>query len=342
VADPRRFDWLFRPRERDEDMPLSAEARFAEAFAELPSDERSALALRDLGGLDADEIAVRLGTDADAAEQLVSRARESLRAALRARGRRVLEGLLPLQSWLESSAGPAVRAAGAVVAAAAGIGATVDAGPIAASAPLEPARGAGEMRAPGIDPVAPPAAAAAVPPPARSAPAASAIERAAPLAESRPAAVLPPAAAAGSSLPRADASAEPSPPPPVPGTPPADPATASAGQVDRAPGLRLVRVVAVPRRQIRPDDVRRTVLHLPDVAELVRDEVVGRVAPPEQDRPDEHVAVVAPQAGEAEEPGRDDHADAVDLHGPLVQPESVEARLGAEDPGVRTPLQTGE
>lgn len=79
MPDPRRFDWLFRPRMRDEDEPLSTEARFAEAFTELPAPERSALALSELGGLDPEEIAQRLGTERDVAAALVACARAAVR-----------------------------------------------------------------------------------------------------------------------------------------------------------------------------------------------------------------------------------------------------------------------
>jgi len=74
MAKPRRFDWLFRPQLADEDLPLSAEALFAEALAELPAVERSALALSEIGGLDNDEIAERLGTDPLVVRRLLVRA----------------------------------------------------------------------------------------------------------------------------------------------------------------------------------------------------------------------------------------------------------------------------
>ena len=90
VTDPRRFDWLFRPQERDEDTPLSAEARFAEAFGRLSAEERSALALSDIGGLGHEEIATRMGTEREIVEDLIARARESMRAALVDRSRRLL------------------------------------------------------------------------------------------------------------------------------------------------------------------------------------------------------------------------------------------------------------
>ena len=116
MSRPRRFDWLFRPQMADEDLPLSAEARFAEALAELPAVERSALALSEIGGLDTNEIAQRLGTDPAVVRKLLLRARESVRASLSMQGRRGLAALLPFQNVWQSS-GPAVRAAGVVVAA---------------------------------------------------------------------------------------------------------------------------------------------------------------------------------------------------------------------------------
>ena len=47
------------------------------------------------------------------------------------------------------------------------------------------------------------------------------------------------------------------------------------GQVDRGAGLALVRVVRVAGAQVAERHRHRAVLHLPDVAELVDDEVVG-------------------------------------------------------------------
>jgi hypothetical protein len=102
----------------DADLPLSSEARFAEALAELPAVERSALALSEIGGLDTNEIAERLGTDPAVVHKLLTRARESMRTTLAVRGRRGLTALLPLQSWWQTgSAAPAMRAAGLVAAA---------------------------------------------------------------------------------------------------------------------------------------------------------------------------------------------------------------------------------
>ena len=80
---------------------------------------------------------------------------------------------------------------------------------------------------------------------------------------------------------------------------------------------------------VLPGHVQRAVLALPDVAELVRDEVVGRVGALQQDRPPERVAVVAAEAGDAEEPGRDEDADAIDPHRLGVVVERVEAGLRA-------------
>ena len=78
-----RFDWLCRPHSADEDPPLSNNAaRFAKALAELPAIQRSALALSRIGGMDADAIAQRLGTDPAIVQRLLARARESVRASI--------------------------------------------------------------------------------------------------------------------------------------------------------------------------------------------------------------------------------------------------------------------
>ncbi len=76
-------------------------------------------------------------------------------------------------------------------------------------------------------------------------------------------------------------------------------------------------------------------LSLPDVAELVRDEIVRRVGALQEDRPPERVAVVAAEAGDPEEPWRDEDAHALDAHGLRVVVERVEAGLRAFDRGAR-------
>ncbi len=126
MSRPRRFDWLFRPQLADEDLPLSAEARFAEALAELPAVERSVLALSEIGGLDTLEIADRLGTDPVVVRKLLARARESVRTSLETRGRRGITALIPFQSWWQTgSSAPVVRATGAVAAAVVGTGVAI-------------------------------------------------------------------------------------------------------------------------------------------------------------------------------------------------------------------------
>ena len=134
---PSRFDWFFRPHMPDEDRPLSAELRFAEALAELPAIERSALALSEIGGLGTDEIALRLGTDAAVVRKVLARARETVRATIAVRGRRGLTAFLPFQNWWSTgSAAPVVRTAGAVAAAVIGTGVAI--GGAAADAPRDP------------------------------------------------------------------------------------------------------------------------------------------------------------------------------------------------------------
>jgi sigma-70-like protein len=61
----------------------SVAREIADATAKLPSDQREALALRDLVGLSHGEIARALGIDADAVGMLVARARLALRAKRR-------------------------------------------------------------------------------------------------------------------------------------------------------------------------------------------------------------------------------------------------------------------
>jgi DNA-directed RNA polymerase specialized sigma24 family protein len=72
------FDWLNRPAAAGESR-RSAKARRAEALAELPPIERSALALSGIGGLDADAIAKRLGTEPEIVGRLLDRARAAVR-----------------------------------------------------------------------------------------------------------------------------------------------------------------------------------------------------------------------------------------------------------------------
>src|SRR5437667_10610701 len=78
-------------------------------------------------------------------------------------------------------------------------------------------------------------------------------------------------------------------------------------------------------------------LHLPDVAQLVADEVVagplGRLA--KQDRLPGRVAVEATEPGQAEEKRNDEDADAVDPHRSRVEIESVEPALRARERSVR-------
>ena len=219
MARPRRFDWLFRPQLAAEDMPLSAETRFAEALADLPAVERSALALSEIGGLNADEIADRLGTDPVIVRKVLARARESVRTTLAVRSRRGLTALIPFQNWWQSgSSAPAVRAAGAVAAAV--VGTTVAIGGAAADGPknvltspdpptartlaADPVRGATPRIASlaGVD-VAPKAAAQARPAP-QPAP-----QRPAPPAQATPPATPPAASPVASPSPPHVVAAEP-------------------------------------------------------------------------------------------------------------------------------------
>jgi RNA polymerase sigma factor (sigma-70 family) len=69
---------LDRPAEVDESLPTLGELK--PALARLTEKQRSALLLREVGGLSADEIAAALGLSRGAVETLLFRARRSLRA----------------------------------------------------------------------------------------------------------------------------------------------------------------------------------------------------------------------------------------------------------------------
>jgi hypothetical protein len=74
------------------------------------------------------------------------------------------------------------------------------------------------------------------------------------------------------------------------------------------------------------------VLHLPDVAELVYQEVVRGLFAPEQDRPPERVAVITTQAGQAKDPRDDDDANAFEPHDLRIEIEPVETSLRPLEP----------
>src|SRR3954453_5926624 len=88
-----------------------------------------------------------------------------------------------------------------------------------------------------------------------------------------------------------------------------------------APPLLLVSIPVVADEEIGKGHSNRVMLHLPDVAELVRDQaVVGeQLARAEQDRPVRGVAVEAPEPRQPEEPRRDPDPHAAQRHGPRVQ-----------------------
>jgi hypothetical protein len=77
------------------------------------------------------------------------------------------------------------------------------------------------------------------------------------------------------------------------------------------------------------------VLHLPDVAELVRDEVLVReeAVVPQQNRPPRRVAVETMKPGEPEEPRHDEDADMLDSDRFRIQVEAVEPSLGPLERG---------
>jgi hypothetical protein len=76
-------------------------------------------------------------------------------------------------------------------------------------------------------------------------------------------------------------------------------------------------------------------LHLPDVAQLVHDEVVGRVGLAHEDRLVERVPVEATKPRQPEEPRDVEQPHVPDADRSRVQVEPVEPRLRADDPRVR-------
>src|SRR5207247_11146887 len=104
--------------------------------------------------------------------------------------------------------------------------------------------------------------------------------------------------------------------------PPLKPHFADAGPVllargcDCAAGFELERVLVVALRGPGPHCLPAAVLLLPDVAELMGDEIVGhlRGRTAEENRALQGVAVVAAKARQAEEPRRHADADRLELH----------------------------
>src|SRR5215208_2301641 len=96
---------------------------------------------------------------------------------------------------------------------------------------------------------------------------------------------------------------------------------------DRAARLDFVGILTVRRRHPFEEDVQRAVLRLPDVAELVRQQVVGRLAQrsPEQDRPPERVAAVALHAGQAKQPWHGHYANTLDRNRARIEAERLQS-----------------
>src|SRR5262245_29654509 len=103
----------------------------------------------------------------------------------------------------------------------------------------------------------------------------------------------------------------------------------SASEVDGCPRLPLIRVIPVSRQEIAERHDERPVLHLPDVAELVHDEILRQVRAAQKDRPMHGVAVEAAEPRQAEEPRSDEHTNAIDPYRLRVPVEPVEPRLGS-------------
>jgi len=87
--------------------------------------------------------------------------------------------------------------------------------------------------------------------------------------------------------------------------------------------------------------VQCAVLALPDVAELVRDQVVRQITSLQQDRAPERVADIAAKTREPEELGRDEDTDALDPNGLRIPVERVEACLCAQNRSLERRLHDG-
>src|SRR5689334_2064295 len=96
------------------------------------------------------------------------------------------------------------------------------------------------------------------------------------------------------------------------------------------PGLELVRVLLVAAVEVRERHRDRVMLHLPDVAELVRDQIVAGLGPAHEDDEVRRVAVEAAEPRQPEEQRRDDDPYAGDTHGAGIEVERVEPRLRAK------------
>ena len=75
-------------------------------------------------------------------------------------------------------------------------------------------------------------------------------------------------------------------------------------------------------------------LHLPDVAQLMGDQVVRDVVAAKEDHAVRREAVIAPPGAQAEQPRRHDDADSGDANRARPPVELVEARFGGDEPCV--------
>jgi hypothetical protein len=93
--------------------------------------------------------------------------------------------------------------------------------------------------------------------------------------------------------------------------------------------------VFVAEEEIAERHPERPMLHLPHMAELVRDEFLLReqVAGTKQDRLVGGIPLEAAKPREPEEPGHDPDADAVERHRPRIERQRVEALLRADECG---------
>jgi hypothetical protein len=100
---------------------------------------------------------------------------------------------------------------------------------------------------------------------------------------------------------------------------------------NRPAGLTLVRVVAVAGRDVGEQHAPAAVLPLPDVAELVSDQIVGGSRarwPAEENCAPQGIAAVPPHPRQPEEERRDEDAHSLDANRAWIQGEPIQPRLG--------------
>jgi hypothetical protein len=104
---------------------------------------------------------------------------------------------------------------------------------------------------------------------------------------------------------------------------------ASPRGLDRPLRLFLVPVSRIAGAEVRERHRDWVVLHLPDVTELMAEEILVAVRLAKEDRVPGGVAVEAAEPGQTEEKRCHEYVYVLDPHGPRIEVEPVESGLGA-------------